>query len=69
MRAQLRVQMDLYRHGDPAAVARAHRLAADTARRNPFETPEAAEQRARYYERRAETLERQAETLERQVHA
>lgn len=51
-------QMDLYRD-DPRAIARAHRLAADTARRNPFETPDAAEQRARYYEAQAEQIERQ----------
>jgi hypothetical protein len=51
-------QLDLYRD-DPRAVARAHREAAETARRNPFETPDAAEARARYYEAQADAIERQ----------
>lgn len=33
------------------------REAAKTARNNPFETPDAAERRARHYERIADTLE------------
>ena len=54
-----RAQLDLYRD-DPAAIARAHRLAAETARLNPFETPDAAERRARYYEQQAEQVEQGA---------
>ncbi len=49
-------QLDLYRHS-PDARAEAYRAAAETARRNPFETPEAAEQRARFYEAEAARLQ------------
>lgn len=49
---------DLFRDS-PAAIAQAHRAAAETARRSPFETPEAAERRARWHEAQAEQLERQ----------
>ena len=42
-------QLDLYRHGD-AGMAAHYRAAAETARVNPWETPEACEQRARHYE-------------------
>lgn len=42
----------------PSAQARAHRIAAEAARRNPWFTPEQGEERARHYEREAERLER-----------
>jgi len=58
MKLQTDPQLDLYRHGD-AAMAQAHRLAADAARRNPFETPDRAEARARYHEAEAAKLEGQ----------
>lgn len=48
-------QLDLYRHSD-AGLALAYRQAAEAARRNPFEAPDAADQRARYYEQQAERL-------------
>lgn len=41
----------------PSAQARAHRIAAEAARRNPWFTPEQGEERAAYYEREAERLE------------
>lgn len=46
-------QLDLYRHGD-AGLAQAFREAAETARRNPFETPDQCELRARHYEQEAD---------------
>ncbi len=46
-------QLDLYRHGD-TGMAPHYRAAAETARQNPWETPEACEQRARHYEGLAE---------------
>lgn len=49
-------QLDLYRHS-AMALAAAHRLAAEAARRNPFETPDQCERRAAYYERQAAQLE------------
>ncbi|GAB3744896.1 hypothetical protein [Lysobacter olei] len=49
-------QRDLLRES-PKALAEAHREAARAARRNPYETPDDAERRARYYEREAERLE------------
>ena len=52
-------QLDLYRHS-ATALARAHRIAAETARRNPYETPEQAERRAQHHEAEANRLERQA---------
>lgn len=55
MRSDL-TQLDLYRHSAPA-LAVAHRLAAEAARRNPFETPEAGERRAAHHEREAARLE------------
>lgn len=42
----------------PSAQARAHRIAAETARRDPYFTPQQGEERAAYYEREAERLER-----------
>lgn len=54
-------QLDLYRHGD-AGMAEAFRQAADAARRNPFETPEQREERARHYELQAERHEMHAGT-------
>lgn len=45
-------QLDLYRHGD-SGLADAFRKAADTARRNPFETPDQCEARAQHYEQQA----------------
>lgn len=50
-------QPDLIRHCD-RSMAAAFRAAADTARRNPFEPPDIAEQRAAYYEAQAEKYER-----------
>lgn len=41
----------------PSAQARAHRIAAEAARRNPYFTPEQGEERAKHYEREAERLE------------
>lgn len=41
----------------PTALARALRIAADTARRDPYWTPDDGEQRAQQYEREAERLE------------
>ena len=52
-------QPDLIRNSPPE-LAKAYRLAAETERRNPHFTPDAAEARARYYEREAERLERAA---------
>lgn len=54
-----RTQLDLYRHGD-AGLADAFRKAADAARRNPFETPEQCEERARHYELQAQQHEARA---------
>lgn len=52
-------QPDLFRHS-PKAMAEAHREAARTARRNPFEAPEDAERRARHHEDEAARLEAEA---------
>jgi hypothetical protein len=52
-------QPDLIRNSPPA-LAKAFRLAADTARCDPHFTPEAAEARARYYLSEAERLEQRA---------
>lgn len=52
-------QRDLFRHS-PQAMARAFRVAAESARTNPFETPEQGERRARYYEAQAQQLEHAA---------
>ena len=41
-------QLDLVRHGD-AALAKAHREAAETALRNPYESPEACARRAAHH--------------------
>lgn len=49
-------QLDLYRHS-AMAMAAAHRLAAEAARRNPFESPDAGERRAQYHENEAARLE------------
>lgn len=46
-------QLDLLRHSD-AGLALAYRQAAEAALMNPFETPEASAQRARYYQQQAE---------------
>ena len=48
--------MELIFRDSAKAQAEAYRVAAETARRNPFETPEAAERRARYYEQQAAQL-------------
>lgn len=45
-------QLDVFRHSD-AGLAQAYRQAAEAARRNPWEAPDAAEKRARYYEQQA----------------
>lgn len=52
-------QLDLYRHSDDG-LAEAFLAAADTARRNPFETPDECEQRARLYEQQAAEHEARA---------
>lgn len=52
-------QLDIIRHSDQG-LAEAFRVAADTARRNPFETPDAAEKRARLYEQQAAEHEAKA---------
>jgi hypothetical protein len=44
----------------PSALARAYRVAAETARKNPWWTPEDGERRAQQYEQEAEKLERRA---------
>ena len=44
----------------PSALARAYRVAAETARMDPFWTPEDGERRARQYLAEAEKLERRA---------
>lgn len=59
MKLHAEPQLDLYRHSD-AALAQAHRLAAEAARRNPFETPDQAEARARHHEAEAARLEARA---------
>ncbi|MDC7806408.1 hypothetical protein PQS31_06165 [Luteimonas sp BLCC-B24] len=41
-------QLDLVRHGE-AALAHAHRIAAETALRNPYETPAACARRAAHH--------------------
>ena len=56
-------QLDLYRHSAPA-LARAYREAAETARKNPYETPEKSERRAKHYEAEAE-----AERIEKEIRA
>lgn len=48
----------LFAQHSPTAKAAALRVAAETARRDPYWTPEQGEQRAREYEREAERLER-----------
>jgi hypothetical protein len=55
---KLTPQLDVFRHS-PKAVAQAYRIAAESARRNPFETPDQGEARARYYEAEADRLELQ----------
>lgn len=50
------MNLDLFHHS-PKALAQAHRIAADTARRNPYETPEQAERRAQHHEAEANRLE------------
>lgn len=52
-------QPDLIRNSPPE-LARVYRIAADTARRDPHFTPDAAEARARYYLAEAERLEKRA---------
>lgn len=47
-------QLDVFRHSD-AGMAQAYRQAAEAARRNPWETPEDAEKRARHYEAQAQS--------------
>jgi hypothetical protein len=49
-------QLDLIRHSD-AGLALAYRQAAEAARRNPFETPDQAEKRARHYDEQAQRYE------------
>jgi len=53
---KLPAQRDLL-HESPPAMAAAHRIAAESARRNPFETPDDGERRAQYHEREAERIE------------
>ena len=50
------IQTDIFRD-TPAAMARVYRIAAETARSNPFMTQDEGEARARYYLREAERLE------------
>lgn len=50
-------QLDLIRHSD-AAKAHAYRVAADTARVDPFWTEEERAKRAAYYEAEAKRFER-----------
>lgn len=50
------MQTDLFRHS-PQALASAHREAAAAARTNPYETPDAAERRARHHEAEAARLD------------
>lgn len=50
-------QLDVFRHSDQAQAA-AYRMAAETARVDPFWTEEQQEARARFYEQEAERLER-----------
>lgn len=52
------VQLDVFRHSD-AAQAAAYRLAAETARVDPFWTDDQRESRVRFYLSEAERLERQ----------
>ena len=52
-------QLDLYTHSDQG-LAEAFRAAADAARRNPFETPDQCELRARIYEQQAAEHEAKA---------
>lgn len=52
-------QLDLYRHS-PAAMAKAHRDAADAALMNPYETLADREKRARFHEEQAQALEQRA---------
>lgn len=47
----MRSQMDIFKDRKPTR--REWLEAAEAARRNPFETPDAAERRARYYEQQA----------------
>lgn len=51
-------QLDLYRHSAPALAA-AYREAAETARKNPYETPEKSERRAQHYLAEAERIEKE----------
>lgn len=53
------MQPDLIRNSPPE-LARAFRVAADTARRDPHFAPDEAERRAAYYEREAERVLREA---------
>ena len=57
MSAQPFQQMDLIRHSD-AALAKANRVAAQSALTNPFFTPEQAQQRHDYYMAEAARFER-----------
>ena len=50
------IQTDIFRD-TPEAMARVYRIAAETARSNPFMTQDEGEARARYYLREAERLE------------
>jgi hypothetical protein len=54
-----RTQRDLFRDS-PRAMAQAFRVAAESARINPFETPDQAERRAQHYEAEAQRLEQSA---------
>lgn len=52
--------LDLFTHS-PSALAKAYRIAADVAKANPFEAPDARDARARYYLAEAERLEAQTQ--------
>ena len=51
-------QLDAFRDQGPA-LAKAYREAAETARKNPYETPEKSERRAKHYEQEAQRIEKE----------
>lgn len=58
--------LDLFAHS-PQALAQAYRIAAETARCNPFEDPQAREARAAHYLAEAERLERMTVTSQQRT--
>lgn len=54
-----RTQRDLFRDS-PRAMAHAFRVAAESARTNPYESPDDAERRAQHYLAEAQRLEQSA---------